>query len=97
MKTESHISKGNLRSGLSEGVSTVDSQVGARDVSGSVTEQEGDGTHEVLWCTHLTDGDQRGPLAIKLWVLVKDLAGTMGNNISISWTSPRRKMASKLD
>lgn len=59
---------------LSQSVTTVDSQVGTGDILGSVTEQEGDGTHEVFGGTHLADGDERGPLLLQFGVLIEDLA-----------------------
>jgi len=46
------------------------------DVGTGITEKESDGTHEVLWTTHLTLGDKAGPLLCELWVVVQNLLGT---------------------
>ena len=63
------------RKELGDGVSAVDSEVGAGDVFAGVAEQEGDRAHEVFRGTHLTLRDQGGPLAVQLWVVIEDFAG----------------------
>lgn len=59
---------------LGKSVTTVNTEIRTSDVLGSITEQEGDGTHEVLGSSHLANRNQGGPLLVKLGVLVEDLA-----------------------
>lgn len=61
---------------LSHSVATIDAEIRSSDVLGSIAKQEGHGTHQVLRCTHLASGNERGPLVTKLGVLVEDLAGS---------------------
>lgn len=67
---------------LGNGVSTVNTEIRSSDVAGSVTQQESDGTHEVFRSTHLTLRDQRGPLPVQLWVLVKNLLGQCSQHVT---------------
>lgn len=57
-------------------VATIDAEIRSSDVLGSIAKQEGHGAHQVLRCTHLAGGNERGPLVTKLGVLIKDLAGS---------------------
>ena len=77
--------------GLSACVGSVNSEVGTlglvsccssvrlnitySNVGTRVTRQEGDGTHQVLRTSHLTNGNERSPLLLKVWVVVENLLG----------------------
>lgn len=67
---------------LGDSVSTVNTEIRSSDVAGSVTQQEGDSTHEVFRSTHLALRDQRGPLPVQLWVLVENLLGQRGQHVT---------------
>ena len=56
-------------------ITTVHTEVSTGDVAASIREEIGDRAHEVFWFTHLTDRDQRSPVFVQLWVIVKDLLG----------------------
>ena len=43
------------------------------DVKTGVTGKERNSTHQILGTSHLTNGDKRSPLLLKIWVIVKDL------------------------
>lgn len=62
---------------LRQGVAAVDAEVRTGDVLGRVAEQEGDGAHEVFGGTHLTDGDEGGPLVAELGVFIENFAGAI--------------------
>lgn len=66
-----------LEGSLGDGVATVDTQLGAGDVVGGITAEEGDSTHEVLWAAHLALWDEGGPLVGELGVVVEDLLGAV--------------------
>jgi hypothetical protein len=61
---------------LGYGITAVNAEICSSNVLGGIAEQEGHGTHQVFRCTHLADGDERGPLVAKLGVLVEDLASS---------------------
>ena len=61
---------------LGHGVATVHTEVCAGDVAAGIREQIGDRAHEVLWFTHLANRDQRSPVFVQLWVIVKDFLGS---------------------
>lgn len=67
---------------LGGGVTTVNTELSASDILGGITKQEGDSTHEVLGGSHFADGDQRSPLLVKLWVLVKNLASQSREHVT---------------
>lgn len=69
---------------LGDGVSTVNTEIGAGHVSGGVAEEEGHGAHQVFWATHLALWDEAGPLVGELGVVVKDL---LGAGISLASTT----------
>lgn len=58
----------------SQSITTINPQISTIDVRSGLTEQEGDGAHEILGGTHLAGGNERGPLLLELLVLVQDLA-----------------------
>lgn len=60
---------------LGDGVAAVDAQVRARDVRRSIAGQEHGSAHQVLRPAHLADGNERGPLALELRVVIEDLLG----------------------
>jgi len=79
-----------VSSPLSASVRAVDAQIRAltlsayarnqdkstyRNIKTCVTRQESHSTHEVLWSSHLTNGDKRSPLLLEIWVVVEDLLG----------------------
>lgn len=68
---------------LGQGVATINTEISTRDVFGGVTEQEGDGSHEIFGGTHLADGDEGGPLIAEVGVLVQDLARPVAQNTSV--------------
>lgn len=70
-----HIKKGTTFGRLGQGVAAIHPQVRAGDVLGGITEQEGNGAHEILRRSHLTGGDQGDPLVPQFRVLLEDLAG----------------------
>lgn len=70
---------------LGQGVSTINTEIRARDVLGGIAKQERHGTHQVLGRPHLSNGDEGGPLITKLGVLIEDLTGaTFGKDEDIS-------------
>lgn len=66
-----------LISHLSDGVTTIDAEVGASDIVGGIGQQESHGAHEILGRAHLSLGYERGPLLLEVWVVVKDLLGAV--------------------
>lgn len=67
----------SLESPLSDGVSTVDAEIGACNISSRITEQESDSTHQIFWSSHLTLRNQARPLGGELGVVVEDLLGAV--------------------
>ena len=65
---------------LGEGVATVNADIGTSHVLGGITEQEGNGTHQVLGSTHLAGGDERDPLVPQFGVLIQNLAGPVAKH-----------------
>lgn len=61
---------------LGQGVTTVNAELRTGDVFGSVAEQEGNGTHEILRGSHLARRNEGNPLLSQFRVLVEDLAGS---------------------
>lgn len=59
---------------LSDGVASIDLQLGAGDVVGGFAQEIGDGAHQILRLAHFALGDQRGPVLEELWVVVEDFA-----------------------
>jgi hypothetical protein len=43
------------------------------DVETGITRQESDCAHEILRAAHLSDGNQRSPLLLELWVVIENL------------------------
>jgi len=72
--------RSGLRLYLRRSVATVDAQLGAGHVAGSVGEEESDGAHEVLGLTHLALRDEGDPLLGELGVFVEDLLSAIGKN-----------------
>lgn len=60
---------------LSDGVPTVDPQLGAGDVARRIAQEVGDGAHQILRLAHFALGDQRGPVLEELGVVVEDFGG----------------------
>ena len=58
----------------SQSVASIHPEISTSDILGRITEQEGDGPHEVFRVSHLSGGDQRGPLLFQFRVFVQDLA-----------------------
>lgn len=54
------------------------------NIGAGIAGQEGDGTHQVLRASHFTDGDQRSPLLLQIWVVVKNLLGSVALSASIA-------------
>ena len=69
---------------LRDGVSAVNTQLGASHVAGGIGEQECDSAHEIFRLAHLTLRDERDPLLGELWVVVEDLLGTMRSIWSVT-------------
>lgn len=46
------------------------------NVGTSVAREKSDSTHQILRTAHLSNGDERSPLLLKRWVVVKDLLGS---------------------
>lgn len=67
---------------LGDGVTTVDANVGTRNVATGAGQQEGDGTHEVRGLAHLALGDEGNPLLLEVGLLVKDLLGQGGEHVA---------------
>ncbi|KAG7058227.1 short chain dehydrogenase [Colletotrichum scovillei] len=64
------------RGGLCDGVTAINAEVRTRDVERGIRQQESDGSHKVLGLTHLALGNQRSPLLLEVWVVVKNLLGS---------------------
>ena len=60
---------------LSNGVASVDPELGAGHVAGSFAQEESDGSHQILRLAHFALGDQGGPMLEQLWVVVEDFGG----------------------
>lgn len=67
---------------LGDSVTAVNTEVGTSDISSRIRQQESHGSHEVFWTTHLALRNQTGPLLGKLWVVIKNLLGTIIHQVS---------------
>lgn len=76
-KTRSQGPRTKRAAHLSQGVSTVDTEIRARDVLGGIAKKEGYSAHQVLRGSHFSNGNEGGPLIAELGVLVEDLTGTV--------------------
>ena len=64
------------------GVASIDPQIGSSDVSASIACKKCDRAHEIFWTTHPALRDERGPLLLKLGIVVKNLLSS-GDTINI--------------
>lgn len=61
---------------LSQGVATINAEIRTRYVAGSITQEEGNSTHQVFWGTHLACGNQGDPLVAEVRIFLEDLPST---------------------
>ena len=59
----------------SDGVASINPQLGAGDVAGSFAQEESNGSHQILRLAHFALRDQRGPVFEELRVVVEDFGG----------------------
>lgn len=62
---------------LRECVAAVNAQISSSDVPRSITQKEGNGTHEILGSPHLAHWNQRGPFVTEIRIFVQDLASAV--------------------
>ncbi len=59
---------------LGDGIASINPQLGAGNVTRSLTQEESDRSHQILGLPHFPLWDQRGPVLEQLWVVVKNFA-----------------------
>ena len=60
---------------LSNGVASINPQLGAGNVARSFAQKESDRPHQILRLPHFSLWDQGGPMLEELWVVVEDFGG----------------------
>lgn len=80
---------------LSQGVSTIDTEISTSNVETGVAEQECDSSHQVFGPAHLALWDETSPLLCQLWVFVEDFLGARHCQLKNSVTGWRHLQCSK--